>query len=109
MPNGQYGVNISGKVYPLYLGNFINHDDKNDLSLKECPFTPEEEALKQISLLPLPAFNDVAMSYAQDEIKNKKAPLKDVFNKQDQPISKEQSEKKLQKIKNIFLQKLIIF
>ncbi|MEL0238456.1 MAG: hypothetical protein VW946_03210 [Gammaproteobacteria bacterium] len=30
MPNGQNGVNIAGKVYPLCRGDFINHDDKND-------------------------------------------------------------------------------
>ena len=53
MPNGRYGVNISGKVYPLYRGNFINHDDKNDLSLKECPITETNEAKEAVEQLPL--------------------------------------------------------
>ena len=53
MPNGRYGVNISGKVYPLYRGKFINHDDKNDLSLKECPITEINEAKEAVEQLPL--------------------------------------------------------
>ena len=53
MPSGRYGVNISGKVYPLYRGNFINHDDKNDLSLKECPITETNEAKEAVEQLPL--------------------------------------------------------
>tara|TARA_Y100000768_G_C23957287_1_gene673486 strand:- start:129 stop:1553 length:1425 start_codon:yes stop_codon:yes gene_type:complete len=53
MPDGRYGVNISGKVYPLYRGNFINHDDKNDLSLKECPIAETNEAKAAVGKLPL--------------------------------------------------------
>ena len=108
MKNGIPGVNISGQVFPLYKGYFIdvNELDENKLKVNECPLMSKNEAINLIGFLPMPAFSGVAMSYAQDEIKNKKAPLKDVFNKQDQPISKEQSEKNFRENQEHFSTKI---
>ena len=58
-PDGRYGVKVAGKIYPLYRGNFINHDDKNDFSLKECPKTKKKEAKEAVEQLPLLASNPV--------------------------------------------------
>jgi len=108
MKNGIPGVNISGQVFPLYQGYFIdvNELDENKLKVNECPFMSKKEAIKKIGLLPMPFFNSVAMSYAQDEIKNKTAPLKDVLNKQDQSINKEQSEKNFRENQEHFSTKI---
>ena len=48
MSNGSLGVNIYGTVYPLHKGNFIDHQDKRKLPLKECQKLARIEAEENI-------------------------------------------------------------
>ena len=43
------GVNISGRVYPLYQGNFINlrEPEENTRKSTECPLMQKDEALSE--------------------------------------------------------------
>ena len=63
MKNGIPGVNISGNVFPLYSGNFIDVNELEDKKLKvnACPLMPEKEAIEKMQFLPSPFFSDLAI------------------------------------------------
>lgn len=70
MKNGIPGVNISGQVFPLYQGYFIdvNELDENKLKVNECPLMSEKEAIKKIGFLPSSDFSDAATQKNKEKV-----------------------------------------
>lgn len=73
------GVNISGRVYPLYQGNFINlrEPEENTRKSTECPLMQKDEALSMLSRLHAPIFSDTAINFLAPD---KSKPLDEVLN-----------------------------
>lgn len=73
------GVNISGRVYPLYQGNFINlrEPEENTRKSTECPLMQRDEALSKLSRLHAPMFSDTAINFLAPD---KSKPLNEVLN-----------------------------
>ena len=107
MTNGIPGVNISGNVFPLYSGNFIDINELEDKKLKvnECPLMPEKEAIEKMKFLPSPFFSDLAIQEnkeivnQQQEISDygqeKKKPLNEVLNQKKEKIDNKRPDKRL--------------
>ena len=73
------GVNISGRVFPLYQGNFINlkESEENTRKSTECPLMQRDEALSLLSRLHAPMFSDTAINFLAPD---KSKPLNEVLN-----------------------------
>tara|TARA_B100000787_G_scaffold75590_1_gene55691 strand:- start:966 stop:2528 length:1563 start_codon:yes stop_codon:yes gene_type:complete len=87
MDNMIPGVNISGKVYPLYRGNFINLKEPraNILKSAECGFMHNDDARSELTRLAEPLFSDLAMDYlAIDKTKQ----LNEVLSKEQDLLNK---------------------
>ena len=95
MKNGIPGVNISGQVFPLYQGNFIdvNELDENKLKVNECPLMSEKEAIKKVGFLPSPDFSDVATQKNEEKV-NRWQEIIDYDEEKNKPLSKVLSQKK---------------
>ena len=79
------GVNISGRVYPLYQGNFINlrESEKNILKSTECPLIQSDDALSKLMRFRAPIFSDTAINFLAPD---KSKPLNEVLNSDKQNI-----------------------
>ena len=86
MDNMIPGVNISGKVYPLYRGNFINLKESRENILKstECGFMHTDDAKSELTRLPEPLFNNFAMSFLSSD---KSQPLNKVLTKEPESLN----------------------
>ena len=85
MDNMIPGVNISGKVYPLYRGNFISLKEPRENILKstECGFMHTDDAKSELTRLPEPLFSNLAMSFLASD---KSQPLNKVLTKEPESL-----------------------
>ena len=79
MSNGSLGVNIYGTVYPLYKGDFIDHQDKRKLPLKECPKLARKEAEEKYKKLPF------LKPFSETDLYDVKFTVKEVIDYEDKP------------------------
>ena len=79
MSNGSLGVNIYGTVYPLYKGDFIDHQDKRKLPLKECQKLARIEAEEKYKKLPF------LKPFSESDLHGIEFTVKEVIDYEDKP------------------------